>query len=403
MKADNSNDLLLTESLKSADFELSDFTTALKVGFDGKRAARNYTGLGNYSRYVIEIMATYFSGNEYVVYSPGELDDQRGSNIKDLPGVQFHYPKKSIFKSFWRSLGIIGDLKKDRIDLYHGLSNEIPFGVKKSGIPCVVTVHDLIFLRYPHYYPWFDRQVYRIKFEYACRYADKIIAISEQTKRDIIEYFDIPESRIEVIYQNCSSNFEKRFTPDELVRIKEIYRLPDKYILNVGTIESRKNLMAIAKALNEVQSDTHLVVVGRETAYARKVKSYIQEKNLSHRVLFLKNVPADDLPGIYRLAKAFVFPSEFEGFGIPILESLHSGVPVIAASGSCLEEAGGPESIYLRPDDASGFASAINLVLNDPVKKQKMIDAGFDYVKKFSDRLIAEQLMELYQRVKSHA
>ena len=123
MVADQRNDPEKPESLKSADFKLSGFMPVLRIGFDGKRAARNFTGLGNYSRYVIEILATYFPQNKYLVYSPGEIDSLRGGDLKGLSAVSFHFPKGSFFKSLWRSFGIIGDLKKDGIDIYHGLSN----------------------------------------------------------------------------------------------------------------------------------------------------------------------------------------------------------------------------------------------------------------------------------------
>lgn len=403
MKADSSSEFESTESLKSADFKLSDFSDSMTIGFDGKRAAQNFTGLGNYSRYIIEIMARYFPRNEYKVYSPREPDQQRAGYLRNLPSVSFRHPQSSVFKSLWRSFGIVRDLKNDGIDIYHGLSNEIPFGIKKAGLSTVVTIHDLIFLRYPHYYPWLDRKMYEFKFRYACRNADRIIAISEQTKRDVVDFFKIPERRIEVIYQNCNEIFRREVPMEVLKKIKQVYTLPDKYLLSVGTIEYRKNLMLIIKALKHVQSDVHLVIIGKETAYAKIVKRYIHENDLSHRVHFYKNVPMEDLPGIYRQAEIFVFPSEFEGFGIPIVEALHSRIPVIAASGSCLEEAGGPQSVYVNPADELALSEAIKLILRDPIKKGKMVTAGTQYAKQFTDELIAAKLMGLYQKLKRNA
>jgi glycosyltransferase involved in cell wall biosynthesis len=403
MKANNLDRNTESESLESVDFKLSDLSTRLKIGFDGKRAARNFTGLGNYSRYIIRILASYFPENDYNVYSPGTFNSQIAADIKKLTAVSICHPKSPVFSGFWRSYGILGDLISDGVQIYHGLSNEIPFGIKKTGIVTVVTIHDLIFLRYPHYYSWFDTKMYDFKFRYACRNADQIIAISEQTKRDIIQYYQIPEARIEVIYQNCNPIFRAEISGEEQENIKESYSLPDKYLLSVGTIEARKNLMLIVRALINVNSDIHLVVIGRETSYARKVRRFISENNLDHRVHFLKNVPLEDLPAIYRQAEIFLFPSQFEGFGIPIVEALHSRIPVIAAAGSCLEEAGGSGSIYIRPDDEKGCAVAINSVLNDPGKKQEMVDAGIEYVRKFSDVLIARKLMRLYNNLYDNA
>jgi len=403
MKAAGSNEFENTESLKSADFKLSDFGDSMTIGFDGKRAAQNFTGLGNYSRYIIEIMAKYFPGNKYMVYSPREPDQRRAGYLKDLPSVSFRHPRNSSFGSLWRTFGITRDFKDDDIDIYHGLSNEIPFGIKRSGISTVVTIHDLIFLRYPHYYPWLDRQLYELKFKYACRHADQIIAISEQTKKDIITFFKIPETRIEVIYQNCHEIFRQDVSKEYLQKLKEKYYLPDRYLLSVGTIELRKNLMLIVKALKHVQSDVHLVVIGKETAYAKIVKRYIEENDLSNRVHFYKNVPLQDLPAIYRQAEIFVYPSRFEGFGIPIIEALHCRIPVIATSGSCLEEAGGPQSLYVNPDDDLALSEAIKVILRDSTNREKMVTEGTEYAKLFADKLIAAKLMDLYQRIKQNA
>jgi glycosyltransferase involved in cell wall biosynthesis len=404
MKAESEIGNISDESLKSADFELSSFNPPLTIGFDGKRATQNFTGLGNYSRYIVSILSEYFPNNKYKVYSPQELNKQTLAGVwNNSFSVSLRHPKQKRFKSFWRSYGIITDLIKDGIEIYHGLSNEIPFGIRKAGIASVVTIHDLIFLRYPEYYPLLDRKMYAFKFRYACRNADKIVAISEQTKRDIIQYFKIDESCIEVIYQNCNKRFTLEPSKAELEQIKQFYELPEKYLLNVGTVESRKNLLLIVKALRKVDPSTHLVVIGRKTPYAENVMRYIAENNLVNRVHFLSNVSHEDLPGIYRQAELFVFPSEFEGFGIPIIEALHSGIPVIAASGSCLEEAGGPDSMYINPNNENELSDAINFVLINPEKRKKMIEAGREYVKQFDDKLIAQKLIELYQTLKPHA
>jgi glycosyltransferase involved in cell wall biosynthesis len=402
MKADDIEQNSQKERLKSSGFRRSSSKPSLIIGFDGKRAAKNFTGLGNYSRYVLNILNKFYPDNAYRVYIPGKLD-RRADDLAKLSSMRICHPKNIKFQIFWRSFGILRNLKADGIKIFHGLSNEIPFGIKKTGIASVVTIHDLIFLRYPEYYPWLDRKIYNFKFRYACRNADKIIAISEQTKFDIINYYHIPESRIEVIYQNCNAAFQKEISKGELEEVKKRYLLPAAFLLNVGTIESRKNLLLIVKALNDLPAHICLVVIGKETPYSKKVKDYIALQNLTDRVQFLKNVPIEDLPAIYRQAEIFIYPSEFEGFGIPILEALHSQIPVIAAKGSCLEEAGGPESLYVNPHDQQELAAAINSLLNNPGKKQLMIEAGKEYLKKFSDHIIAGKLMELYQKLSLNA
>lgn len=369
----------------------------MKIGFDGKRITQNFTGLGNYSRYVLKILTENHSENQYSAYAlkPFRL----ATDFKNLSNVQFHYPEKSLLKSYWRSFSIVENLKRDKIELYHGLSNEIPFGLKKAGIASVVTVHDLIFLRYPQYYPFIDRKIYEFKMRYAVNHADKIIAISETTKTDLINYLKVDEDRIEVIYQNCDPSFRNHISDQEKARIKSDYNLPEKFLLNVGTIETRKNVLLAVKALKELKSNIHLIIIGKDTPYAEKLREFIKTNGLINRVHFLKNVSFTDLPGIYQLAELFIYPSEFEGFGIPIIEALSSKLAVIAACGSCLEEAGGPGSIYISPDDHLELAAQISNVLNNPKKRNEMIKAGLVHLQQFSDYKIAAKLNKLYQTV----
>lgn len=171
----------------------------------------------------------------------------------------------------------------------------------------------------------------------------------------------------------------------------------------MGTIEERKNLLLTVKSLTSVVQEIKLVVIGRETDYVADVRDYMDEHNLKHRIKFLANVPVEDLPAIYQQAKLFVYPSEFEGFGIPIIEALNSGIPVIAATGSCLEEAGGPDSCYIHPKDDIQLAFTINSLINDQEKYDKMVQAGYIYVKKFDDAELAEKLFNTYTKVLNYA
>lgn len=370
----------------------------MNIGFDAKRAFLNYTGLGNYSRALIESLADNYPSENYVLYTPKFARNPRTAALFS-DKFSIVTPSFPFFKSLWRSRFITPKLKADKIDIYHGLSNELPAGLRKAGIQSVVTIHDLIFLRYPQYYKAADRKIYEAKFRYACKYSDKIIAVSEQTKRDIISFFKTDADKIEVIYQGCDASFSKPFTKDNLQQIKEKYSLPEKFILNVGTVEERKNVSLAVKALHKIKEEISLVIVGRHTDYAEKVKEYIAQNKLVHRVLFLDSIAFHDLPGIYRLAQLFVNPSRFEGFGIPILEALNCGVPVVAATGSCLEEAGGAGSQYVHPDDDIALSNTINAILSDDILKQQMIANGYKHAATITNETMATQTMNLYQRL----
>lgn len=373
----------------------------MNFGFDGKRATNNQTGLGNYSRALISQLSTFFHQNQYFVYTPKVKSSRQIISFLNDPQIHLKLPKNSLLPFLWRSFSIRKQLEKDDIDIYHGLSNEIPFGLCNTQIKTVVTIHDLIFFRYPSNFKFIDRQIYNFKSRYACKNADLIIAISEQTKRDIIQFYQIDTHKIKIVYQTCDDSF-KQVVPQKVkdtVRVK--YNLPQKYILNVGTIEPRKNLLLLIKAMTDIPEDYKLVVVGKKKAYAKEVIAEIERLNLKNRVIFLNDIPFTDLPSIYQLAAVFSYPSHYEGFGIPIIEALYGGIPVVAATGSCLEEAGGPNSMYVDPNNAPALAAAINCIIDDPSLAFRMKEQGLAFVQKFNTDRVATQLMDAYINLNS--
>ena len=375
----------------------------MKIGFDGKRAVQNFTGLGNYSRYIADILCHFCPENEYVLYAPQKRNNKRLDILTEkYPQLHLSYPAASFwrkFSSLWRIFGITHQLEKENASIFHGLSNELPLNIHKSDIKSVVTIADLIFLRYPQYYHFIDRKIYTYKFRKACENADKIIAISECTKRDIIQYFHIPTDKIEVVYQGCDPVFEHPIDNKKKEEVCAKYQLPARYILNVGSIEERKNALLIVQALAQLPQDIHLIIVGRRTTYTKKIEHFINEHSLTSRVHIMHNIPFGDLPAIYQSAEIFVYPSYFEGFGIPIIEALHSGVPVVAATGSCLEEAGGPDSIYVNPNNVDETIQVLKEILSNPSKKKLMIEKGKEFVKRFAAENHATQIINIYKNI----
>ena len=368
------------------------------IGFDAKRANANFTGLGNYSRFMVDTMATYGNEHKYRMYIPKKCKNALYDSLLKHKNVASIQPRSFLMKrckALWRTFFIKRGLLQDGVQLYHGLSNELPVGIHRTGIRSVVTIHDLIFLRYPQYYHWLDRIIYNYKFRYACRKADRIVAVSECTKHDIVKFYGISPDKIDVVYQGCDPVFAQPVSAEAKARVREAYHLPDQFILSVGTIEERKNLLLAVKAVEQL-GDVHLVAVGKSTAYADKVKEYIEAHGLSDRIHIIHNLKFGDLPVLYHMAEAFVYPSRFEGFGIPIVEALSAGVPVIAATGSCLEEAGGPRSLYVGPDDVAGMAAAMKRVLGDADLRREMIEAGKAYVVRFDPKRLADEMNAVY-------
>lgn len=369
----------------------------MRIGFDGKRALRNNTGLGNYSRSTVRLLASRFIEDHFVLYGFAKKQHEQLKALLSLDNVELRGPSALLSRSFWRMKGILKDLKKDKIDLYHGLSHELPFGIQKAGIKSVVTIHDLIFLRFPEYYSLVDRMIYRSKFQYACREADTVIAISQQTKKDIIHFFGIPEEKIKVVYQSCHPLFGETASKERLEEVKLKYKLPGKFLLSVGTIEKRKNALLTLKAMAQLPQPIPLILIGKHTSYCDELYDFMYRNNLKDQVRFIHQLPFQDLPAFYQLATAMVYPSRFEGFGIPVIEALFSRIPVIAATGSCLEEAGGPNSLYVDPDDDYTLARHISQLWNNPVQRREMAQNGWDYTQQFSEVQVAENLMSVYQ------
>lgn len=365
------------------------------VGFDAKRVVRNGTGLGAYGRNLVNDLAALYPHMQLLLYAPDEGREDLARQVKSAQNLCMVYPKgakNALQKAAWRSRGVVKDLLRDGVNVFHGLSGELPKGVKAAGIDTVVTIHDLIFMRHPEFYHWWDALIYRWKFRQTLKEAHRIIAISECTKRDIVKFGHYPEDRISVIYQSCDTRFREPATPEKLREVSERYALPSRFVLNVGTIEARKNVLLAAKALKDVPKEVHLVVLGRPTPYINKVKSWVAHNGLSARVHFLHNVPNEDLPAIYQQAEVFAYPSRYEGFGIPIIEAIQSGLPVVACTGSCLEEAGGPHNLYVVPNDHKGMAKAINARLKGQAGRDEAISQSMAYVQRFENKNVAEQV-----------
>jgi glycosyltransferase involved in cell wall biosynthesis len=420
----------------------------MNIGFDAKRAYHNSTGLGNYSRNLLNALSEYYPEYQYYLFNPKPYSQYQlaAENLYEVRPTSFFH---RLFTSAWRSSWVKKDLKKLKIDLYHGLSHEIPVGIQKTDVKSVVTIHDLIHERYPEQYSFADVVIYKKKFRNACTHADKIIAISEQTKKDIIEFYKIPENKIKVCYQSCNPAFAVKVNEEERINIKEKYGLPDQFFLYVGSVIERKNLLNICKALNLLKNELRipLVVIGNGGTYKENVKEYIRQNELTNSVTFLsenepspsftyrwrlleyeeeldkyysKDIvtkedeaylqkhsleleqlkhPSSDFPAIYQSAIAMIYPSFFEGFGIPVLEGLWSRLPVITSNVSCLPEAGGDGAYYVNPASPEEIAAGMKKIYSDKTFAASMIEKGSLHAQNFSPQKHAESVMNVYKSV----
>lgn len=381
------------------------------IGFDAKRAFQNKTGLGNYSRTLISSLHKYFPENQYVLFAPRRTALYPVKENEAFKVVTPEWQTAKKFPSLWRSHWITRDLRQQGITLYHGLSNELPVDMHKTGIRSVVTIHDLIFERYPQGYDTTEVLIYRWKFKHACRRADAIIAASAHTKRDIVDIYNIDPDKVHVCYQGCNPAYSQPCSLETLLAIRKKYDLPENYFLYVGSIIERKNLLLICQALQIMKTrlDIPLVVIGEGKAYKKKVQQWLTQQGMLHRVIFLADSTiaqndaayqsGRDFPAIYQNARAFIYPSRYEGFGIPVLEGLHSGIPVLTAFSSSLPEAGGEAALYFNPDDAAALGDLMWQVAHDESVRQECKQKAAQHILQFSPQNCAGAVMQVYNTI----
>lgn len=362
------------------------------LGFDAKRYFHNRTGLGNYSRTLLQNLHRFYPENEYHLYTPKIKSADQGS-----PEFRIHENAKWP-AAFWRSYSMSNDWKAQELQVYHGLSNELPLR-NFTEAKTVLTVHDLIFKRLLSTYPFLDRAIYDYKLRASFSYSDQIIAISEQTKADISTYYEIDPSEIKVLYQAVGEVFYQE--ESDALPIVTNYQLPLEYILCVGTFQTRKNQLQILKAWRALPKTLQLpiVLVGNGKSYQKKLQNFAQ----THKIpLHCLTEVTDDrvLKTLYQKASVFVYPSLYEGFGLPIVEALLSGVPVITSTVSAMPEAGGPMSQYVDPLNTEELAYRLQAVLEDTVLRKQMVLEGRRYALSiFDPQKLSEDLMGIYRSV----
>ena len=353
----------------------------MNIGFDAKRYFHNRTGLGNYSRSVVDALLKNHPENRYVLFAPG----QEGRTLPSGAEVA-----ESIHKgSLWRLMGVRKDLIRKGIQVYHGLSNEIPLGLDKSGIKTVVTIHDLIFKRFPDYYPFTDRVIYNLKTGYAARHADMIIAASETTAIDIQRFYKTDPSRIKVIYQPVD---------------KVWYEIPaespvkSRYILYVSSFTQRKNHGTLIEAFAKIQkqTDLHLVLAGADGETLAKCRSFVASEKLSDRVHFFENCDFSTLHALVYGASLVVNCSFFEGFGIPLAEAAVCGKPMAVSDIPVFKEIAGTAARYFNPNNADEMAAVMMESMATEYQAEMTLGRE-EALKKIDPAAIANKINDLYQ------
>jgi glycosyltransferase involved in cell wall biosynthesis len=369
----------------------------LKIGFDAKRLFNNFTGLGNYGRTLVQSLNTRFPQHEYLLFTPKTQHTPRTSPFFDSQKYRIIMPKT--MGAFWRTAFMTRHKEFNSLDVYHGLSHELPYGIARSQVLKIVTIHDLIFKYYPQDYKPADRFIYDEKFKFACQQADTIIAISQQTKEDIIHFYRISPEKIHVIYQSCDPIFLEPQSKEKIKKAVIKYKLPGEYMLYVGSVISRKNLGGIIEAMRMIPKDVlfPLVIIGSGKKYEVEVRQKIATYGLEESCIWIKPFFAD-FPAIYAGAKLFILPSFHEGFGIPLVEAMSVGTPVVTSNQSALKEIVGEAGLTISPENPAAIAESINRVINDQDLAKSLVQKGQERATHFLPDQWLKQIMNLYQR-----
>lgn len=372
----------------------------MKIGYDAKRLFCNFRGLGNYSRTLIENLQNIYPDNDYHLYTSKIVKGFKDAEKFYSDRFKLHMPrsKRSIF---WRLSGVVDEIKQDKLDIFHGLSHELPIGLKKAGVKSIVTIHDLIFEANTKAHPFIDRNIYSLKAKYSCKNSDRIIAISENTKRDIVGYYNIAPEKIDVIYQSCNPIFFHQNSSSYNLSVLKKFNISDEYFMFVGSAEQNKNLGLIVKAYSLLPKDLRipvLLICKGDSKYKQNLIAEIEKARLVEYFIWIDNLTDNnELKSLYQCSRGLLFPSFYEGFGLPVVEALLCEAPVIVSNTSSLPEAGGPNSIYFNPNVAEELASGIERVLVDTEYVKLMKRSGLDYaMNNFHPELFAKKVMDCY-------
>lgn len=373
------------------------------IGFDARYANVEGSTIGTYSRLMVEALATACPEECYArMYIPRRrtlsefkaLDEQHNIEAMEPDGL------------FWRKLpwawhlwGIGRDAERGDVALYHGLAGELPVGLARRNIRSVVSVHDLSFLRLRRYHNPIERTLRRLKLLHTLHLADRIVAVSENLKRDLVRYLKIDPDKIDVIYCGCDHSYTIAPTDMKIAEVREKYALPKRYILNVGEQSERGNQSLIIEAMAQLDEDINLVLVGSETSYTRLLLRRAKSLGMRDRIHIINTHSTDELAAIYSEALLLAHTALYDGFATQIVEAENIGTPVIATKGSSMEEAGGSHSLYVNAENHEELAAAIERVVGDPILRHNMVERGKEYVHRFRGEVIAYNLINCYKRI----
>ena len=368
----------------------------MKIGIDARMYSSEFTGIGRYVYELVQQLLEIDKKNEYVLFMNQPEFDEFEPKSKRITKVLVnakHYSLAEQVRFWWK-------IRKAKVDLMHFTHFNAPILYRR---PTVVTIHDLTLSFYPgkKMNSWFYRMAYNAVLQNAAKHASRIISVSKNTKQDLIDITHTSPSKVEVVYEGVGDNFGPREDKEALMDMLKKYNITKEFMLYTGVWRSHKNLVNMIRAFGLLCEDEgfepQLVITGQENPYYPEIKRTVTELGLEHKVIFTGLVPEDELVALYQAAKMYVFPSLYEGFGLPPLEAMRCGTPVIASKVSCIPEICGEENaLFFDPYDPEDIANTMRKLWLDEELARELRERGLVHSRKFSWKKMAEKTMEVY-------
>ena len=350
-----------------------------------------HSGIGTYIKNLITNLFDIDKVNTYTLLGRGK-ELSKYAEKHNVSIKEFHSPMYSISEQ------VIEPLKLWNTEFLHCPHYNIP--VIYEG-EMVVTVHDLIHLIFPQFLKHRTAYFYaKSLFKLMAVRAKKIIAVSESTKADIVNYLGVREDKVIVIYNGVSEVFKKDVSQEECEKLRDKLNLHARYILNVSNMKTHKNIETLIKAYSKLRKrgiEQKLLLVGGKKERVGELQVYAEQFNVAKDVIYIQNIDFEDLPSLYQICDIFVFPSLYEGFGLPLVEAMASRVPVVTSNVSSMPEVVGDAGITIEPKDADSLAEAIGKVISDSKLRENMIKMGIKQIEKFNWQNTARKTLEIYK------
>jgi glycosyltransferase involved in cell wall biosynthesis len=369
----------------------------MRICVNASPAVHHIAGLGRYTQELMAALLDVDSENEYVAFYNRPSEALVEPPLDRLPHLTTNLDTKP-----WRMSALVAHftrISQDRmfrgIDLFHATDHLLPRLVRAKS---VFTLHDLVFRFYPHTHKPLNRWFLTLMMPRFLRAADAVIAVSESSKKDAVRIYGIDEAKITVIYEGVSPHF-RGASPEAISAVRHKYGLPDEFILSLGTIEPRKNLTALLEAYHHLRNDGSslgLVIVGKKGWLYSGFFNRMRELGLENNIVFPGFVPDEDLPALYSAAALFVFPSLYEGFGLPVLEALACGAPVIASNASSLPEVAGEAALLVDPSSVEALVRAAREALSNGRLREHLQERGPKQAAKFNWQRAARETLAVY-------